>query len=56
MGLTVLRLNVEEGMVWSLTDFTLVARFALLFEVSATETIHADTVAPQDRDFFFMGQ
>ena len=24
-GLTVLRLNVEESMVWSLTDFTLVA-------------------------------
>ena len=51
----VLRLDVEEGMVWSLTDLTLVARFTLLFKVSATKTIHADAVAPQDGDLLFMG-
>ena len=40
--------NVEKCMVWMLTDLALVTWFALLFEVSTTETIHADTIALQD--------
>ena len=37
---------MEKSVMKSLTDLTLVTRLAVLFEVSATKTIHADPIAP----------